>query len=348
MEKKVFRPRLTESENNVILAMRGEKELDPKSKINKKELTNIIETEKKYADLVDLLSTSGMFECYDIHPAESNDERETIPVIQNSDNHIDEVVLSESVMGLNEYNLEIAIRRSELFYSKATKLIQHHQANYNIKKVVMLMQGDAIGGWIHPELEQTNSLSPNEAIYKFKGLTVSGLKYMHDNLDVEKITVVCICGNHSRETKKTQFANFTDTNKEYWMYLDIANICKSIGLDKIEFIIPKAEMAVINIFGKKYLVAHGHQFRYGGGVGGIFPSMFRWFGNMAKTLKVDAAFIGHYHTSIMTRRVIVNGSPKGYDAFDIGHGFEFERPSQNLTLIDSEYDICLFQQIYLD
>ena len=70
MEKKVFRPRLTESENNVILAMRGEKELNPTSKINKKELTNILETEKKYADLVDLLSTSGMFECYDIHPSD--------------------------------------------------------------------------------------------------------------------------------------------------------------------------------------------------------------------------------------------------------------------------------------
>ena len=348
MKNKTYRPRLTADEHKVILAIRGEIEPAKKKDSNKKETKAEIESERKYNELVELLSTSGMFESYEIHPSDGTSERETIPVIQNSDNHIDEIVRSEAVLGLNEYNMEIAERRSELFYTKAVKLIQHHQTHYNIKKMVILMQGDAIGGWIHPELEQTNSVSPNEAIFKFKGMTIAGLKYIHENLDVEKITVVCVCGNHSRETKKTQFANFTDTNKEYWMFLDIANICKSIGLDKIEFIIPKAEMAIISIFNKKYLVAHGHQFRYAGGVGGIFPSMFKWFNNMAKTLKVDAAFIGHWHTSVMTKRVIVNGSPKGYDAYAIGRGLEYERPSQNMTLIDSEYDICLFQQIYLD
>ena len=38
MENKVFRPRLTESENNVILAMRGKKESEPAAKLTKKSL----------------------------------------------------------------------------------------------------------------------------------------------------------------------------------------------------------------------------------------------------------------------------------------------------------------------
>ena len=336
----VSRPRLTVDELNAVKAMRGEKGNTEKAQSEK---------EAKYDELAEMLSTSGMFESYSINPHINGDgNRETVALLQYSDQHIDEVVESDSVMGLNEYNPTIAEKRNELYFYKAAKLIRHHQAHYNIKRIVLAMQGDAIGGWIHPELEQTNSLSPNEAIYKFKGMAVAGIEYLSKNVDVEEITVVCICGNHSRETKKTQFSNFTDTNKEYWMYLDIKSICESLGLSKVKFIIPKAEMAIVDIFDKRYLFAHGHQFRYAGGVGGIFPSMLRWFANITKSLKIDAAFIGHWHTSIMTRKVIVNASMKGYDAFSIGRGFEFERPSQNLILIDSKYDICLFQQIYLD
>ena len=95
--------------------------------------------------------------------------------------------------------------------------------------------------------------------------------------------------------------------------------------------LPKLDKKVQNIiiiFDKKYLVAHGHQFKYAGGIGGIFPSMLRWFSGMAKTLGVETAFIGHYHQSIFTKRVIVNGSSKGYDAYALGKNLEYEKPSQ--------------------
>lgn len=317
---------------------------------NLKELQELKELKKKeeqFNEIIEAFQQKGKFELHKIQPTSESNERETIPIIQNSDNHIDEVVQSDSVMGLNEYNFEIAKQRSDTFYSKIVRLITHHQIHYNIKQAVMIFGGDSIGGWIHDELSQTNSMSPMKAIQEFKNMTISGLKHLHDNLDVEKITVVMVCGNHSRNTKKVQFANFSDTNHEYFMYRDIAEICKLIGLTKFEFIIPEAEMTVIEILGKRILVAHGHQFKYAGGVGGIFPSMLRWFGQVTKALKVDIAFIGHWHQSIFTKRVVVNGSMKGYDAYAFGKGLEFERPSQNMTLLDSEYDFCLFQPIYV-
>ena len=52
------------------------------------------------------------------------------------------------------------------------------------------------------------------------------------------------------------------------MYKDIEEICKQIGLDKFEFIIPAAEMTVIEMLGKRMLFAHGHEFKYAGGIGG--------------------------------------------------------------------------------
>ena len=163
----------------------------------------------------------------------------------------------ESVLYLNEFNLEIAKDRISYHFAKLAKLIKHHQSHYNINKLVILLQGDMIGGWIHDELAQTNSIAPNHAIYVAKSLIVSGLKHLNETLDVDSIEVVCVGGNHTRESRRVQFANFNDTNKEYWMYLDIESTCNMIGLEKVSFIIPKAEMAILNIFGKNYLIAHG-------------------------------------------------------------------------------------------
>ena len=35
------------------------------------------------------------------------------------------------------------------------------------------------------------------------------------------------------------------------------------------------------------LFAHGHEFKYAGGIGGIYPSMLRWFNKIAKVFKLD-------------------------------------------------------------
>lgn len=340
------RPRLTKDEYLMLKKLR-ENDNKLKNISFSDENKTLNEVEQEYKDFIELTKQKGKFELFDITQKRSYGDRETIAIAQFSDQHIDEVVLADSVLGMNEYNLEIAKERFETHFYKLNKLITHHKAHYNIKKALLLFQGDTIGGWIHDELQQTNSISPNEAIYLAKSLYVSGLRYLHDKLDVEEITVVCICGNHSRETRRVQYANFNDTNKEYWMYLEIKNICEMLGLKKIKFIIPKSEMAIINVFDKKLLVAHGHQFKYAGGVGGIFPSMLRWFGGMAKTLGVETAFIGHWHQSIFTKRVIVNGSSKGYDAYALGKNLEFERPSQNLILLDSEFGLCNFQPVIL-
>ena len=361
---KTFGRTITLGKNNKVQLNEYQKRIFLGWRINKSEIdcvtkemndSNVLQSKKDldaFNDFLELQKQTGKYELYNFAQCEITDstkteDRQTVAILQLGDQHIDEVVKSETVMGLNEYNLEIAEQRQKRVYRTAAKLIGHHQKHYNIREVVILFGGDCIGNWIHPELEQTNSLSPNEAIHKFKGMTIAGLRYLHDNLDVDKIRVICISGNHPRETKKVQFNNFSEMNKEYWMYLDIQQSIEALELNKFEWHIPRAEMAVFNIFGKNYLSAHGHQFKYAGGVGGIFPSMFRWFGNINRNLNIKTAFIFHYHQSILTNKVIVNGTPKGFDAFALGHGFEYEKPSQNLILLDSHFGICNFQPIFL-
>lgn len=340
------RPRLTANEYQQLLAYRDRvdgKEISKKMK----ELDLLKGKEHIFNEVIELTEQKGQFQLFEISENPTSEERETVAIAQVSDWHIDEVVRADSVMGMNEFNFDVARERAITYFAKLAKLITHHQQHYNIRRVVMLLQGDVIGGWIHDELAQTNSISPNEAIYQAKSLIISGFKYLQEHLNVDVIDVVAVCGNHTRETRRIQFANFNDTSKEHWMHLDIESSCKMIGLDKFSFYIPKSEMAIITIFGNKYLVAHGHQFKFNGGVGGIFPSMLRWFGNINKTLGVKAAFIGHWHQSIFTNHVIVNNTLKGYDAFAMSKGLEFSQPSQNLVLLDSHYGLCNYQQIYV-
>ena len=121
-----------------------------------------------------------------------------------------------------------------------------------------------------------------------------------------------------------------------------------MGLTKFEFIIPEGDLAYLDIYGKKILFAHGFQFRTAGGVGGIYPSMLRWFGKMNQVIKIDKAFIGHYHTSIYTKEVCVNGSLKGYDAFAMGHGLPYEEPQQTYVILNEKRGFIFYSPIFAD
>ena len=206
-----------------------------------------------------------------------------------------------------------------------------------------------IGGYIHDELAQTNSMSPMQGVHFVKTLIISGLKAIHDELpDLQKIVVVGICGNHSRTTKKMQFSNGFAMNHEYFMYKDIEQTLTLMGLTKFEFIIPESEFAYLDIYGKKILFCHGHQFRSAGGIGGIYPSMFKWYAKLNQTIKIDKAFIGHYHQMIYTKEVCVNGSLKGFDAFAMGHGLPYEVPQQTYVILNEKRGFIFYSPIFAD
>lgn len=346
-DKERYRIRITESEKSAILNLRKFKEREKvMPEFDFSELKRLKKKEEELNEAIDALKIKGGIELHEINPIKNKKERQAVPIILYSDWHIDEVFTKESTLGLNEYNPEIAQHRADEMFCNTCKLISHQQLKYNMKEVVLALLGDFISGWIHDELIQTNSGSPQEAIRTARNLLLSGMKYMHENLNVDKIYVVCIGGNHSRTTKKVQYINFADVSLEYGMYRDIKDTCKLMGLDKFEFIIPKAEMAVIEMFGKRMLFAHGHQFKFSGGVGGIYPSMNKWVGNSVISLKIDMAFIGHWHHPAYADQCIVNGSLKGYDPMALSKQYKYYDPVQIISVLDSEYGFSVLQQVF--
>ena len=301
--------------------------------------------EDEIKGIIGLKKDATPIELVEITPKAKSDKEGSTGFLIASDWHADEVVKASTVLGKNEYNREIAEQRIKNFFANVVYMIRKKP----VDNLVFGLIGDLIGGYIHPELEQTNSMSPMQGISFVKNLIISGLKYLHDNLpDLEKITVIGICGNHSRTTKKMQFSNGFEMNHEYFMYKDIERIVTLMGMMKFQFIIPESEFAYIDVYGKKLLFAHGHQFRTAGGIGGIYPSMLRWYSKMNQTVKIDKAFIGHYHTSVYTKEVCVNGSLKGFDAFAMGHGLAFEEPQQTYVILNEKRGFIFYSPIFAD
>jgi hypothetical protein len=59
----------------------------------------------------------------------------------------------------------------------------------DINNVVLHLGGDAIGGYIHPELQQTNSMSPLQGIFYAKDLTVSAIEYIMQHGSIKNLVI---------------------------------------------------------------------------------------------------------------------------------------------------------------
>jgi len=308
------------------------------------------ERESKIKELENMLELchTAQTKIYDITLARRKGSDNSVAIGLLGDAHIDAVVKKESVAGLNEYNPEVAKRRMMNFFYMFAKLVTHAQRSYNMRQVVLGILGDIINGWIHEELVQTNSMKPMEAISMAKSLIVSGIKMLNEKLNVDKITVVCVVGNHARTTQKNQFANAVGVNMEYYMYKDIEETCRLMGMKKVSFIIPESEVAVVEIFEKRLLMTHGTHIKYGGGVGGLTVPLMKWFNRLPKSLGIDIAFLGHFHQGVFTEKFVVNPSLIGYDDYAFGKMFDYQEPCQFMVIFHESLGITALQKIYVE
>ena len=80
--------------------------------------------------------------------------------------------------------------------------------------------------------------------------------------------------------------------------------------------------------------AHGHQIRFGGGVGGLLIPMRKKVMQWDKIIKADLNLFAHFHQEQKGQKIIVNGSMIGFNKFALDCGFEYESPKQAFFLIN--------------
>lgn len=309
-----------------------------------KEVERIINSEE-YKGFIEAKSVSELpFEKYtfDVDVKEGGKK---YAIALFSDAHIEETVYPSSVLGLNEYNIDIAEERIQKYFVNLVKALNEDQ----VENLVFASLGDTISSFIHDELMETNSLTPLEATFKAQSLIYSGLKYIVDNSSVKHIKFIGIVGNHGRTTKKIQHSNGYAMSYEWLMY---KNIEKEIQLTDlpIEVEIPRSEMAILQTSdGKKYMFMHGFQIKTAGvsTVCGIYPALNRLSLKLDRNFHQDKIYIGHFHSCISIPNATVNGSIIGFNAYSLSNGFSYEKPAQMYELYDSQ-GLILTRKIYCE
>ncbi len=263
-----------------------------------------------------------------------------VPTLFLSDLHWGEVVFPKQVNGVNEFNLSIAHKRMRYTVDTAIHLLKILDSDLNYPGIVVPLGGDMISGDIHEELATTNAMPTMPTVFDLMEQLIAAISLLADTFGY--VFCPCVGGNHGRNTKKVQAKNRNHTSFDWMLYQMLANHFKA---DKrITFYIPDGSDALYRIYGTRYLLTHGDQFRGGDSIIGPLGPLTR--GNqkkLARNTAVDMTYdlmiCGHWHQYIHLERLIVNGSMKGYDEYAWTSNFGFEPPRQALWVTHPKYGI---------
>jgi len=276
------------------------------------------------------------FEAFTIKPNRSLKEQCTA-ITQFGDGHFDEIVNPNVTNGLNEYNPEIARKRTERYASRLIYMLRlYKRAGIKINNLVLHLVGDFISGWIHEELVQTNAMSPVQATLFAEELLIKCIKTIGEYEGLNKIVIVCNTGNHSRITKRNQFKNSVETSFEYLSYKHIEEHFKNNGYQNIEFIIPVSPIIYYKVYDKMNLFTHGNRFQYQGGIGGIEVPLKKWLHRENTVMPFDMAWMGHWHQYLCGTKIRINGPVIGYNEMGRYYGFTPEPPMMQFQLLDEK------------
>lgn len=260
---------------------------------------------------------------------------ESTAVMVASDWHTEERVDSKTVNGINEYNLEIGSERVEKFFQNGLSLIEMCRSRSRIDTLVLGLLGDMITGYIHPELAESNLLSPVEAIARCVMMIKGGIDFLLREGNLTKIEIPCCVGNHGRTTDKSRVSTAVKNSYEWLLYWFLSMSYQNEP--RVKFSIADGYFVFADIYSTKFRFHHGDDVKYQGGVGGLTIPLNKAIAQWNKMRRVDVDVLGHWHTRINTRDAVVNGSLIGYSAYSIFIKASYEPPSQAFFLVHPEY-----------
>lgn len=271
-----------------------------------------------------------------------------VPTLFGSDWHWGEVVDPAEVHGVNAYDLSIAHARARTMIERAIDLLTRHVSGGTYPGIVFALGGDMVSGDIHDELSQTNDAPMLPVVLDLVAALTWCIKTLADRFGA--VFVPCVTGNHGRMTKKPRAKQRAATNLDWLTYQLLAAAFN--GDKRVSFLIPDGSDAHWKVYGIRYCLTHGDQFRGGDGMIGALGPVAR--GDKRKRSRngqigapYDVLLMGHWHQLFQTGRFVVNGSLKGYDEYAAVSNFDFERAQQALWLTHPTHGITLQMPVHV-
>lgn len=272
-----------------------------------------------------------------------------VPTLLASDWHWGEVVDPRQINGVNEYNLTIAQRRARALIERTVMLLKQYMVDTSYPGIVFALGGDMLSGDIHDELSQTNERPTMPALLDLMGVLIWCIRTLADEFG--HVFIPCVTGNHGRNTKKPRAKQRAYTNFDWLLYQFLSKTFE--GDKRVRFLIPDGTDAHWAVFGHRYCLTHGDQFRGGDGmIGALGPIARGDHKKRSRNGQIDLGFdtllMGHWHQLMMLQRFIVNGSLKGYDEYADANNFGFEVPQQALWITHADHGITFSMPVHLE
>lgn len=316
----------------------GKKEVDSQYRIA---IRKIADLEREKEALYAIKSGAGSFI---IRPTKGK-KSEATALWMASDWHVGEKVTLGQTNGINEYNPKIAQARAEAFFRNGLKLTKLSAHDIHIDTIVLALLGDFITGHLHLDAVENNYLPPVEETLLAQRLLISGIEYILNNSEY-RLVIPCHSGNHGRTTKFSHFGSENGHSLEFFMYQSIAGYFRDEK--RITFIIPEGSHSYVDVYGRNIRFLHGHDVKFGGGVGGLTIPLNKAIAQWDKSRPAFLTCLGHFHQKFDGGQFMVNGSLIGYNSFALSIKASAERPQQQFALIDKARGKTLVAPILLD
>lgn len=316
----------------------SKKEVDSQYKVA---IRKIADLEREKEALYAIKSGAGSFT---IKPTKGK-KSEATALWMASDWHVGEKVTLGQTNGINEYNPKIAQARAEAFFRNGLKLTKLSAHDIHIDTIVLALLGDFITGHLHLDAVENNYLAPVEETLLAQRLLISGIEYILNNSEY-RLVIPCHSGNHGRTTKFSHFGSENGHSLEFFMYQSIAGYFRDEK--RITFIIPEGSHSYVDVYGRNIRFLHGHDVKFGGGVGGLTIPLNKAIAQWDKARPAFLTCLGHFHQKFDGGQFMVNGSLIGYNSFALSIKASAERPQQQFALIDKARGKTLVAPILLD
>jgi hypothetical protein len=265
-------------------------------------------------------------------------------VFQLSDWHLDEIVKPESVLGLNVYNQDVALKRVYDLLRRCFNIIERLErgGGWFFNEAVVSVNGDMITGAIHGLEKHTitgnvvlNSWLCAQALRDF--ILVVARRF-------RKVRVVFTPGNHTR------FENEKSYNDPLRTWDTVIGMMVKEALadqENVAISIPDSYLATFEVQGWNFLQTHGEELASQFGVG-----VERLQSRLTQLQDVNYFLLGHWHQAAeypaLQGSVYFNGSLIGANAYSLGKLGKATPPSQNLLFVKASKGVTAPWQIKPD
>lgn len=272
-----------------------------------------------------------------------------VPTLLASDWHWGEVVDPAQIGGVNEYSIKTAHDRAKRMINNTIDLLNNHMVNPSYPGIVFALGGDMITGDIHEELVATNEREVMPTVVDLWGVLAWCIETLADKFG--RVFVPCVSGNHGRNTKKIRAKGRNFTSFDWLLYTFLAK--RFEGDARVTFYIPDGADALYSVYGHRYLLTHGDQFRGGDAlIGPLGPIVRGDHRKRARNMQINADYdtivMGHWHQLMQTQKFIVNGSLIGYNEYAYNNNYGFEPPRQALWITHPERGITFHMPVQVD